>query len=99
MRVANLDARYCAWLVSNQKFPDPTWDMFLGLKRPAIILPRELMKSQPVDHPNMVIGTLVDVLGALPFEEEDEELCCVYKSLVICFGLNWKWKPLADTLK
>ncbi|KAF8855040.1 hypothetical protein BDZ45DRAFT_805353 [Acephala macrosclerotiorum] len=96
MHVENLDARYCACLVANKKSSDPTWNLFVGLKGPAIILPRELPRSQPVDRPNMILGTLVDVLD--PFEEVNGELCRVYETLVICFGLNWEWKPTPNTL-
>lgn len=47
-----------------------------------------------MDKNYSIIGTLVDVVG---FNEEgSEELCCIYKTLVICFGLNWEWKPTAN---
>jgi hypothetical protein len=49
-----------------------------------------------MDQANMIIGTLVDVIDSN--EEGSEELCRIYKTLVICFGLNWKWKPTADFL-
>lgn len=96
IHVENLDAQYCAWLVANKKFPGATWDIFAGLKSPAIILPQEPTRSHPVDWPNMILGTLVDVLD--PYREGSRELCCVYQTLVICFGLNWEWKPTPDSL-
>jgi hypothetical protein len=49
-----------------------------------------------MDKKYSIIGTLVDVVGFN--EEASEELCYIYKTLVICFGLNWEWKPTANFL-
>ena len=97
MHVENLDSRHCSWLVANSEFPEPTWDHFAGLTGPTIILPREVTVSRPIDQTNMIIGALVDVTGSI--ESGSEELCCIYKTLVICFGLDWDWKPTAGFLQ